>query len=137
MAQNCGMVDPQERLVIIHATPPEGGQPASLEFLPVESSAAMNGAKVRLTPSTYYIPHHDPTCMSPEPGPSSLGRAEGAELSFPGPQDPDQAANYTMEPDPRSSHLALSGSTFAVLMKYFPRLLPKVGLPQASLVTPH
>lgn len=42
-----------------------------------------------------------------------------------------------MEPDPRSSHLALSGSTFAVLMKYFPRLLPKVGLPQASLVTPH
>ncbi|XP_023388356.1 cation-transporting ATPase 13A2 isoform X6 [Pteropus vampyrus] len=85
VAQNCGMVDPQERLVIIHATPPEGGQPASLEFLPVESSAAMNGAK-----------------------------------------DPDQAANYTMEPDPRSSHLALSGSTFAVLMKYFPRLLPKV-----------
>ncbi|XP_036085000.1 polyamine-transporting ATPase 13A2 isoform X2 [Rousettus aegyptiacus] len=85
VAQNCGMVDPQERLVIIHATPPEGGQPASLEFLPVESSAAVNGAK-----------------------------------------DPDQAANCTMEPGPRSSHLALSGSTFAVLMKYFPRLLPKV-----------
>lgn len=57
VAQNCGMVDPQERLVIIHATPPEGGQPASLEFLPVESSAAVNGAKVRLTPSTYHTPH--------------------------------------------------------------------------------
>lgn len=57
MAQNCGMVDPQERLVIIQATPPEGGQPASLEFLPVESSAAVNGAKVRLTPSTYHTPH--------------------------------------------------------------------------------
>lgn len=34
-----------------------------------------------------------------------------------------------MEPDPRSSHLALSGSTFGVLKKHFPRLLPKVGLP--------
>ena len=34
-----------------------------------------------------------------------------------------------MEPDPRSSHLALSGSTFGVLMKHFPKLLPKVGLP--------
>ncbi|XP_020951081.1 probable cation-transporting ATPase 13A2 isoform X6 [Sus scrofa] len=46
VAQSCGMVGPQERLVIIHATPPEQGQPASLELLPVESSAAKNGAKV-------------------------------------------------------------------------------------------
>ncbi|XP_064350078.1 polyamine-transporting ATPase 13A2 isoform X4 [Camelus dromedarius] len=85
VAQACGMVDPQERLVIIHATPPEQGQPASLQLLPVESSTAMNGA-----------------------------------------QDPDQAASYTMDPDPRSSHLALSGSTFGVLLKHFPKLLPKV-----------
>ncbi|XP_028343596.1 polyamine-transporting ATPase 13A2 isoform X6 [Physeter macrocephalus] len=85
VAQGCGMVGPQERLVIIHANPPERGQPASLELQPVESSAAVNGA-----------------------------------------QDPDQAASYTMEPDPRSSHLALSGSTFGVLMKHFPKLLPKV-----------
>lgn len=34
-----------------------------------------------------------------------------------------------MEPDPRSRHLALSGPTFGVLMKHFPKLLPKVGLP--------
>lgn len=79
------MVGPQERLVIVHATPPERGQPASLELLPVEPSTAENGAK-----------------------------------------DPDQAASYIVEPDPRSSHLALSGSTFGVLMKHFPRLLPKV-----------
>ncbi|KAM9109385.1 polyamine-transporting ATPase 13A2 isoform 3-T3 [Megaptera novaeangliae] len=85
VAQGCGMVGPQERLAIIHANPPERDQPASLELLPVESSAAVNGA-----------------------------------------QDPDQAASYTMEPDPRSSHLALSGSTFGVLMKHFPKLLPKV-----------
>uniref|UniRef100_A0A8P0NHC0 Polyamine-transporting ATPase 13A2 n=1 Tax=Canis lupus familiaris TaxID=9615 RepID=A0A8P0NHC0_CANLF len=85
VAQGCGMVGPQERLVIIHATPPERGQPASLELLPLESPAAVNGAK-----------------------------------------DPDQAASYTMEPDPRSSHLALSGSTFGVLMKHFPKLLPKI-----------
>lgn len=43
-----------------------------------------------------------------------------------GAKDPDQAASYTMEPDPRSSHLALSGSTFGVLLKHFPKLLPKV-----------
>lgn len=43
------MVSPQERLVIIHATPPEQGQPACLELLPAESSAAINSAKVRLT----------------------------------------------------------------------------------------
>ncbi|XP_034875561.1 cation-transporting ATPase 13A2 isoform X1 [Mirounga leonina] len=85
VAQGCGMVGPQEHLVIIHATPPERGQPASLELLPLESSAAVNGAK-----------------------------------------DPDQASSYTVEPDPRSSHLALSGSTFGVLMKHFPKLLPKV-----------
>nr|XP_025711566.1 cation-transporting ATPase 13A2 isoform X5 [Callorhinus ursinus] len=85
VAQGCGMVGPQEHLIIIHAIPPERGQPASLELLPLESSAAVNGAK-----------------------------------------DPDQAASYTTEPDPRSSHLALSGSTFGVLMKHFPKLLPKV-----------
>ncbi|XP_058574913.1 polyamine-transporting ATPase 13A2 isoform X3 [Neofelis nebulosa] len=85
VAQGCGMVGPQERLVLIHATPPERGQPASLELLPLESSTAMNGAK-----------------------------------------DLGQAASCTMEPDPRSSHLALSGSTFGVLMKHFPKLLPKV-----------
>ncbi|XP_070260294.1 polyamine-transporting ATPase 13A2 isoform X3 [Myotis yumanensis] len=85
VAQSCGMVGPQERLVIVHAAAPERGQPASLELLPVESSMAVNGAK-----------------------------------------DPDQVASHTAEPDPRSSHLALSGSTFAVLKKHFPRLLPKV-----------
>ncbi|XP_047727887.1 polyamine-transporting ATPase 13A2 isoform X4 [Prionailurus viverrinus] len=85
VAQGCGMVGPQERLVLIHATPPERGQPASLELLPLESSTATNGAK-----------------------------------------DLGQAASCTMEPDPRSSHLALSGSTFGVLMKHFPKLLPKV-----------
>ncbi|XP_045660223.1 polyamine-transporting ATPase 13A2 isoform X1 [Ursus americanus] len=85
VAQGCGMVGPQEHLVIIHATPPERGQPASLELLPLESSAAVNGAK-----------------------------------------DPDQAASCPVEPDPRSRHLALSGPTFGVLMKHFPKLLPKV-----------
>ncbi|XP_019510391.1 PREDICTED: probable cation-transporting ATPase 13A2 [Hipposideros armiger] len=85
VAQSCGMVGTQERLVIVHATPPERGQPASLEFLPVEPSAAVNG-----------------------------------------PKDPDQASSYIVEPDPRFSHLALSGFTFAVLRKHFPRLLPKV-----------
>ncbi|XP_037354959.1 polyamine-transporting ATPase 13A2 isoform X2 [Talpa occidentalis] len=85
VARGCGMVDPQERLVIVHATPPEQGQPASLELLPVEPPAATNGVK-----------------------------------------DPDQAASYTVEPDPRTSHLALSGSTFGVLLKHFPKLLPKV-----------
>ncbi|XP_070314870.1 polyamine-transporting ATPase 13A2 isoform X2 [Odocoileus virginianus] len=85
VAQGCGMVGPREHLVIVHAAPPERGQPASLELQPVESFAATNGA-----------------------------------------QDPDQAASYTMEPDPRSSHLALSGSSFSVLVKHFPKLLPKV-----------
>ncbi|XP_036900998.1 polyamine-transporting ATPase 13A2 isoform X8 [Sturnira hondurensis] len=85
VAQSCGMVGPQERLVILSATPPERGQPASLEFLPVESSAPVNGTK-----------------------------------------DPHQVSSYRVEPEPRSSHLALSGSTFGVLMKHFPKLLPKV-----------
>ncbi|XP_053516147.1 polyamine-transporting ATPase 13A2 isoform X9 [Artibeus jamaicensis] len=85
VAQSCGMVGPRERLVILSATPPERGQPASLELLPVESSAAVNGVK-----------------------------------------DPDQVSSYSVEPEPRSSHLALSGSTFGVLMKHFPKLLPKV-----------
>ncbi|XP_045404555.1 polyamine-transporting ATPase 13A2 isoform X1 [Lemur catta] len=85
VARGCGMVGPRERLVIVHATHPERGQPASLEFLPVDSSAAVNGVK-----------------------------------------DPGQAASYTMEPDPRSSHLALSGPTFGVIVKHFPKLLPKV-----------
>ncbi|XP_029803895.1 cation-transporting ATPase 13A2 isoform X4 [Suricata suricatta] len=46
VAQGCGMVGPRERLVIVHATPPERGRPASLELLPQESSTAANGAKV-------------------------------------------------------------------------------------------
>ncbi|XP_012577539.1 PREDICTED: probable cation-transporting ATPase 13A2 [Condylura cristata] len=85
VARACGMVDPQERLVIVHATPPERGQPACLELLPAEPPATANGVK-----------------------------------------HPEQAASYTVEPDPRTSHLALSGSTFAVLLKHFPKLLPKV-----------
>ncbi|XP_048672198.1 polyamine-transporting ATPase 13A2 [Marmota marmota marmota] len=85
VARSCGMVGPQEHLVIIHATHPERGQPASLQFLPVESSAAMNGAT-----------------------------------------DPVQATSCTVEPEPRRSHLALGGSTFGVLRKHFPELLPKV-----------
>ncbi|KAM9687024.1 polyamine-transporting ATPase 13A2 isoform 1-T1 [Trichechus inunguis] len=85
VARGCSMVGPQEHLVIVHAIPPEQGQPASLEFLPVESSAAVNGTK-----------------------------------------DPGQAVSCTMELDPRSSHLALSGSTFTILVKHFPKLLPKV-----------
>uniref|UniRef100_A0A8C2S0A4 Cation-transporting ATPase n=1 Tax=Capra hircus TaxID=9925 RepID=A0A8C2S0A4_CAPHI len=85
VAQGCGMVGPRERLVIVHAAPPERGQPASLQLQPVESFAATNGA-----------------------------------------QDPDLAASYTVEPDPWCSHLALSGSSFGVLVKHFPKLLPKV-----------
>uniref|UniRef100_A0A8B9WBV6 Polyamine-transporting ATPase 13A2 n=1 Tax=Bos mutus grunniens TaxID=30521 RepID=A0A8B9WBV6_BOSMU len=85
VAQGCGMVGPRERLVIVHAVPPEQGQRASLQLQPVESFAATNGA-----------------------------------------QGPDLAASCTMEPDPRSSHLALSGSSFSVLVKHFPKLLPKV-----------
>ncbi|XP_028367974.1 polyamine-transporting ATPase 13A2 isoform X6 [Phyllostomus discolor] len=85
VAQSCGMVGPRERLVILSATPPERGQPASLELLPVESSAAVNGAK-----------------------------------------GPDRVSSCTVELEPRSNHLALSGSTFGVLVKYFPKLLPKV-----------
>ncbi|XP_026305077.1 cation-transporting ATPase 13A2 isoform X11 [Piliocolobus tephrosceles] len=85
VARGCGMVAPQEHLIIVHATHPERGQPASLEFLPMESPTAVNGVK-----------------------------------------DPDQAASYTVEPDPRSRHLALSGPTFGIIMKHFPKLLPKV-----------
>ncbi|KAM4872560.1 polyamine-transporting ATPase 13A2 [Thomomys bottae] len=85
VAQACGMVGPQERLIVVHATHPERGQPASLEFLPVESSTAMNGTK-----------------------------------------DPVQVESCTVEPEPRLTHLALSGSTFSVLRKHFPKLLPKV-----------
>ena len=73
MAQGCGMVGPQERLAIIHANPPERGQPASLELLPVESSAAVNGAQVRLTPSSATDPTHDSAPVSAVPGPSSQG----------------------------------------------------------------
>ncbi|MEJ1273319.1 hypothetical protein NN561_004183 [Cricetulus griseus] len=91
VARGCGMVGIQEHLVIIHATHPEQGQPASLQFLPSESSAVMNGAK-----------------------------------------DPVQATGYPMELEPQSRHLALSGPTFAVLQKHFPKLLPKV-LVQATV----
>ncbi|XP_054995393.1 polyamine-transporting ATPase 13A2 isoform X2 [Sorex araneus] len=85
VARSCGMVGPQEQLVILHARPPAPGQPASLELLPDDLTAAVNGA-----------------------------------------MDPEQTSSYTPELDPRPRHLALSGSTFEVLMKHFPRLLPKV-----------
>lgn len=91
VARGCGMVGTQEHLVIIHATHPEQGQPASLEFLPSELSAVMNGAK-----------------------------------------DSVQATGYPVELEPQSHHLALSGPTFAVLQKHFPKLLPKV-LVQATI----
>ncbi|XP_038190566.1 polyamine-transporting ATPase 13A2 isoform X2 [Arvicola amphibius] len=91
VARGCGMVGAQEHLVIIHATHPEQGQPASLEFLPPEFSAVMNGAK-----------------------------------------DPVQATGYPVELAPQSRHLALSGPTFTVLQKHFPKLLPKV-LVQATV----
>lgn len=91
VAKACGMVGTQEHLAIIHATHPEQGQPAALEFLPTEPSAVMNGAK-----------------------------------------DPVQATNYPVELESQSRHLALSGSTFAVLQKHFPKLLPKV-LVQATV----
>ncbi|XP_036033952.1 polyamine-transporting ATPase 13A2 isoform X2 [Onychomys torridus] len=91
VARGCGMVGTQEHLVIIHATHPEQGQPASLEFLLSESSAVTNRAK-----------------------------------------DPVQATGYPIELEPRSRHLALSGPTFAVLQKHFPKLLPKV-LVQATV----
>lgn len=45
VARACGMVGTQERLAVVHATHPEQGQPAALEFLPTESSAVMNGTK--------------------------------------------------------------------------------------------
>lgn len=85
------MVGTQEHLAIIHATHPEQGQPAALEFLPTEPSVVMNGAK-----------------------------------------DPVQATDYPVELESQSRHLALSGSTFAVLQKHFPKLLPKV-LVQATI----
>ncbi|XP_058531807.1 polyamine-transporting ATPase 13A2 isoform X1 [Ochotona princeps] len=85
VARGCGMVGPQERLVVVHATHPEQGRPASLKFLPVESTVSVNGAK-----------------------------------------EPEPATSCMVEPDPRANHLALSGATFAVLMKHFPKLLPKV-----------
>ncbi|XP_050010109.1 polyamine-transporting ATPase 13A2 isoform X2 [Alexandromys fortis] len=91
VARGCGMVGTQEHLVIIHATHPEQGKPASLEFLPPEFSTVMNGAK-----------------------------------------DPVQATGYPVELEPQSRHLALSGPTFAVLQKHFPKLLPKV-LVQATV----
>ncbi|XP_051029705.1 polyamine-transporting ATPase 13A2 isoform X2 [Phodopus roborovskii] len=91
VARGCGMVGSQEHLVIIHATHPEQGQPASLQFLSPESSAVMNGAK-----------------------------------------DAVQATGYPLELEPQSRHLALSGPTFAVLQKHFPKLLPKV-LVQATV----
>ncbi|XP_023578301.1 cation-transporting ATPase 13A2 isoform X2 [Octodon degus] len=91
VARGCGMVGPQEHLVIIQATHPEQGRPASLQFLPAECPATVNRAK-----------------------------------------DPVQAESYTVEPDTRSRHLALSGSTFGILMKHFPKLLPKV-LVQATV----
>lgn len=87
VARACGMVGAQEHLAVIHATHPEQGQPAALEFLPTESSAVMNGAK---------------------------------------------ATGYPTVPEPQFCHLALSGSTFAVLRKHFPKLLPKV-LVQATV----
>ncbi|XP_029395864.1 cation-transporting ATPase 13A2 isoform X5 [Mus pahari] len=87
VARACGMVGTQEHLAVIHATHPEQGQPAALEFLPTESSAVMNGAK---------------------------------------------ATGYPMALEPQACHLALSGSTFAVLQKHFPKLLPKV-LVQATV----
>uniref|UniRef100_A0A2K5ZDH7 Polyamine-transporting ATPase 13A2 n=1 Tax=Mandrillus leucophaeus TaxID=9568 RepID=A0A2K5ZDH7_MANLE len=46
VARGCGMVAPQEHLIIVHATHPERGQPASLEFLPMESPTVVNGIKV-------------------------------------------------------------------------------------------
>ncbi|XP_010612573.2 cation-transporting ATPase 13A2, partial [Fukomys damarensis] len=91
VARGCGMVAPRERLVIVHATHPERGRPASLKFLPAECPTSVNGAK-----------------------------------------DLDPAESRTVEPEPPSSHLALSGSTFDVLMKHFPKLLPKV-LVQATI----
>lgn len=68
MAQGCGMVGPRERLVIVHAVPPEQGQRASLQLQPVESFAATNGAQVRLTPNSSHSPprrHPHVTCPSP------------------------------------------------------------------------
>ncbi|XP_034358041.1 polyamine-transporting ATPase 13A2 isoform X2 [Arvicanthis niloticus] len=49
-----------------------------------------------------------------------------------GAKDSVQATGYPMELGPQSCHLALSGSTFAVLQKHFPKLLPKV-LVQATV----
>lgn len=91
VARGCGMVGTQEHLVLVHATHPEHGQPASLEFLPPEPCAVWNGA-----------------------------------------QDPIKATGYSVEMEPQPRHLALSGSTFAVLQKHFPKLLPKV-LVQATV----
>lgn len=78
------MVGIQEHLAIIHATHPEQGQPAALEFLPTESSAVMNGAKVRRTP-----PPTPAGCAPPsDPIPCHLtqeqapGRERVTELNF-------------------------------------------------------
>ncbi|XP_031235157.1 cation-transporting ATPase 13A2 isoform X2 [Mastomys coucha] len=91
VARACGMVGTREQIAIIHATHPEQGQPAALEFLPTESSAVMNGAK-----------------------------------------DPVPATGCPVELEAQARHLALSGSTFAVLQRHYPKLLPKV-LVQATV----
>ena len=94
------MVGTQEHLVIIHATHPEQGQPASLEFLPPEFSAVMNGAKVRQTTN--------PGCPIPsEPipchltGPSFLRRESLTLLSFLIPRTPSrpQAIPWSWNPN--------------------------------------
>lgn len=76
------MVGTQEHLVIIHATHPEQGQPASLEFLPPEFSAVMNGAKVRQTTNSgCTVPSEPIPCHLT--GPSFLRRESLTEFPDP------------------------------------------------------
>ena len=69
------MVGAQEHLAVIHATHPEQGQPAALEFLPTESSAVMNGAKVRQTHQHWLWP----TQSDPIPCHLAQAQAPGRE----------------------------------------------------------
>ncbi|GAB1289161.1 Polyamine-transporting ATPase 13A2 [Apodemus speciosus] len=61
VARACGMVGTQEHLAVVHATHPEQGQPAALEFLPTESSAVVNGTKDSVQATGY------PVDLGPQP----------------------------------------------------------------------
>ncbi|XP_052033882.1 polyamine-transporting ATPase 13A2 isoform X6 [Apodemus sylvaticus] len=74
VARACGMVGTQEHLAVVHATHPEQGQPAALEFLPTESSAVMNGTKDSVQATGY------PVELEPQPRHLALSGSTFAAL---------------------------------------------------------